>query len=412
MSTMGRADAEQETILLVDDNATNLQVLYQTLNGRSYKLLVAKSGEAALAVARKAHPALILLDIMMPGIDGYETCRRLKLDPETEDIAVIFLSALNESTDKVKGLDMGAVDYVAKPFQADEVIARVDTHLTIQRLRRSLQEKNVALEAANQRMHQDLQAAAAVQRAALPTDLPQASDLSFAWAYRPCEELGGDSLNVFPLEERYCTVYVLDVVGHGVPAALLSVALTRSLLPTADSSSLVTQASSTGGGREPVPPAEVARRLNAMYPMELAAQRYFTMVYGVYDRQTQHFSYVGAGHPGPVLLRDGQDPMAHEATGLPVGLMEDAEFEQRTLALEPGDRVFLHSDGVSEERNADGEQFGEQRVLEHFVASCSLPLEEGLDELLQAVLAWRGDERLRDDVSLLAFEVGALAGTE
>ena len=137
---------EPERILLVDDNPTNLQVLFQTLEGRGYKLLIAKSGEDALKIARKAQPHLVLLDIMMPGMDGYETCRKLKEDPETRESAVIFLSALDDTKDKVRGLEQGAVDFITKPFQGEEVLARVDTHLTIQRLKAGLQARNDALE--------------------------------------------------------------------------------------------------------------------------------------------------------------------------------------------------------------------------------------------------------------------------
>ena len=137
---------EPQRILLVDDNPTNLQVLFQTLEGRGYELLIAKSGEDALKIAPKAQPHLILLDIMMPGIDGYETCRKLKEDPETRESAVIFLSALDDAKDKVRGLDLGAVDFITKPFQGEEVIARVNTHLTIQRLNRQLVDRNQALE--------------------------------------------------------------------------------------------------------------------------------------------------------------------------------------------------------------------------------------------------------------------------
>ncbi len=144
-----RAAASEEqapVVLLVDDTPTNLQVLFKTLNGRGYKLLAAKDGESALEIAAKARPALILLDIMMPGIDGYETCRRLKAQPETADAAIIFCSALDEASDKVKGFDLGAVDYVAKPYEASEIVARVETHLTIQRLQTDLQARNRELE--------------------------------------------------------------------------------------------------------------------------------------------------------------------------------------------------------------------------------------------------------------------------
>ena len=139
----------QETILLVDDNPTNLQVLYQTLEGHGYKLLIAKNGEDALKIAAKIKPALILLDIMMPGMDGYEVCKRLKSDPELTPSTVIFLSALDDAKDKIKGLKLGAVDYITKPFQFEEVIARVDTHIKIRQLEKDLAEKNRQLKEDN-----------------------------------------------------------------------------------------------------------------------------------------------------------------------------------------------------------------------------------------------------------------------
>ena len=121
--------ANPAQLLLVDDNTTNLQVLSQILASQGHRLLIAKSGESAVSIARKARPDLILLDIMMPGIDGFETCRLLKEDPATRDSVVIFLSARCEVSDKVRGLELGAVDYITKPFQAEEVIARVRTQL-------------------------------------------------------------------------------------------------------------------------------------------------------------------------------------------------------------------------------------------------------------------------------------------
>ena len=149
-SSLNPPNTHNSTILLVDDNPTNLQLLFGTLKGLGHKLLVAKSGEDALKVAQWAQPDLILLDILMTGIDGFETCARLKENRETRDIAVIFLSALDDTNDKIKGLSLGAVDYIAKPFQAEEVIARVGTHLTIARLRTELAARNQQLVAANQ----------------------------------------------------------------------------------------------------------------------------------------------------------------------------------------------------------------------------------------------------------------------
>jgi DNA-binding NtrC family response regulator len=146
LNTTPAALAEDaDRILLVDDDATNLDVLRHTLDGHGYRLFVTRSGESAIEVARRVHPALVLLDVVMPGIDGYETCRRLKDDPQTREAAVIFLSSLDEAKDKVRGLEVGAVDFVSKPFQKDEVVARVNTHLTLQRLRRQLETRNAEL---------------------------------------------------------------------------------------------------------------------------------------------------------------------------------------------------------------------------------------------------------------------------
>ncbi len=151
-SSKPNKDETIDQILLVDDNPTNLQVLYQTLNGRDYKLFIAKSGEQALSTARKIKPELVLLDIMMPGMDGFEVCQKMKQDPEINDSAVIFLSALDDTKDKVRGLELGAVDYISKPFQADEVIARVDTHLKLKRLEHNLSESNAALKELNEKL--------------------------------------------------------------------------------------------------------------------------------------------------------------------------------------------------------------------------------------------------------------------
>jgi len=400
------AHAEQpvlEPILLVDDNPTNLQVLYKTLQGRGYKLLVAKSGEDALVVARKAKPALILLDIMMPGIDGYETCRRLKADPKM-NAAVIFMSALNETHDKVKGLDLGAVDYISKPFQAEEVIARVNTHLTLERLSRELIRKNASLEQANEKMTRDLAAAARVQRALLPTELPLCDRTQFAWVCRPCDELGGDALNVFRIDDRFMGLYVLDVSGHGVPASLLSVVVTRDLQPQRGTASVVTRLKDSRKGIAAVNPADVAIRLNALYPMSRNGQHYFTLLYGVLDTQTGRFRFVCAGHPGPIVLRRDGSTAILDAPALPIGLAEHQDYQDTVFDLMPGDRLFLHSDGINEEFNAQSEQFGRHRLCDVITATRTIPLKQAVDQAVQAVYAWRGHENLSDDASILALE--------
>ena len=178
-------DKPTESILLVDDQPANLQLLSQTLENLGCKLLFAKNGESALAIAQKALPDLILLDIMMPGIDGFEVCQRLKKNPDTRKIPVIFLSALDETGDKVRGLQLGAVDYVAKPFQPEEVIARVNTHLIIHRLNSEVQQQRDELE-------HELQVVSLLQRNLLPEQLPEITGLKLAVHYETSRYAGGD----------------------------------------------------------------------------------------------------------------------------------------------------------------------------------------------------------------------------
>jgi len=342
---------------------------------------------------------------MMPGMDGYEVCRRLKADPITAESSVIFLSALNKTEDKVTGLELGAVDYITKPFEPAEVIARVDAHLTIQRLRSSLEARNRELQRANQRMHEDMAAAARVQSAMLPDEPPDNDRLAAAWAWRPSDELAGDSLNLFAFDDRYLGVYVLDVSGHGVPAALLSVTVSRSLSPHADSFSLVVDAVPGESGFSIVDPVEVANRLNKVYPMNPDARLFFTIIYGVLDTHNGELRYVAAGHPGPLVVRGDGEVEMHEATGIPIGVLTEAPYDEGLVKLETGDRLFAYTDGIYEERDAQQQEFGMQRLHEALSATRSQPLADSIDALIEQVAQWHGDQHFRDDVTLLGIEM-------
>jgi sigma-B regulation protein RsbU (phosphoserine phosphatase) len=391
---------DQDIVLLVDDDPSNLAILRETLKARPYRLLMAKSGEQALTIAAKARPVLVLLDIMMPGIDGFETCRRLQEQPETADVVVIFLSALDEAKDKVRGLELGAVDFISKPFDPDEVIARVETHLKILRLEHNLVRNNRALEDANARMNSDLQAAARVQQSFLPRSLPDIEGAHLEWHYRPCQELAGDYLNVLALDSHRIGMYVVDVCGHGVPSSLLAVQVARDLVSAERDSLLI-----TADGSALNSPAEVATRLNRMYPMDDNAGLYFTFLYAVLDTRDRQLRYVSAGNPGPVQVGVDGAVQVHDAPALPIGLFADAQYEDSILSLNEGDRIYLHSDGLSEERNADGEMFGMEQIEEVLRARRGESLSDSLESVVAQVIDWQGSEHLSDDIAVLALEL-------
>ena len=232
----------------------------------------------------------------------------------------------------------------------------------------------------------------------------------FAWVYRPCDELAGDGLNVVPLGEGKVGLYILDVSGHGVASALLSVSLSRLLSPPTDPSSILTRGGGVPGRLGATPPAEVAARLNQLFPFDTATEQFATMVYGILDAATGEFRYVSAGHPGPVHLPSGADPVILEGRGSPIGLADDA-YEERSIRLGVGDRLYLYSDGVPEAMASAGEQFGEARLLASISRVRTEPLQAGVATLLREVVRWHGPDRAQDDISILAVEVSVASGS-
>src|SRR3954468_10595715 len=248
-------------------------------------------------------------------------------------------------------------------------------------------------------MSRDLRAAARIQETFLPRAAPRIPGVEFAWTFRPCDELAGDGLNIIPLGDGKVGLYILDVSGHGVASALLSVTLSRLLSPTSEPSSILIRDGDDRDRSAITPPAEVAARLNRLFPFDSATEQFATLVYGILDAATGEFRYVSAGHPGPVHLPAGGDPVILEGRGSLIGLAEDA-YEERSVRLGAGDRLYLYSDGVPEAANPAGELFGDGRLLEAIGRRRSEPLHEGPNALLGEIARWRGSERPEDDISL------------
>ena len=372
---------EIESLLLVDDNPTNLQVLYQTLETTGCKLLVAKNGETALSIAQKASPDLILLDIMMPGIDGFEVCRRLKADPATAAIPVIFLSALTDTKDKVQGLQLGAVDYVSKPFQPDEVIARVNTHLTIHRLKREVEKKKDALE-------NELKIVSDVQRRLLPKKVPGILGLKLAVHYETSLYAGGDYYDIVKMQDNQWGFLVADAEGHSAPAAVM-MAMTCALFRSYP--------------RPPTEPGELLYFLND-HLCKVADPSFVTALYVVYDADRHTLKIARAGHPPPMICRStGQKAIEVDCSGVfPMGVDPYDQVPPVTEAeLKPGDRILMYTDGVTERFNTNGKTYGEERLLKQL----EVKLEGGPEELLAAIMqdvnAFANGRPADDDQALL-----------
>lgn len=253
------------------------------------------------------------------------------------------------------------------------------------------------LRKAKQALEHDLKLAARVQQALLPPPEIQVGELRIAHAFHPCDDLAGDGVGVVSLPDNRLGIYLLDVSGHGVGAALLSFTLAHLLSPTIEGSLLTENA-----GASVVPPSRVAERLNRQFPMDRTGQ-YFTLVYGVANPSSGRFQFVMAGHPAPVRLPPMGPPTPVAGAGLPVGMIDEAKYDDETLTLEPGDRLYCYTDGAVEAMNAAEEEFGLDRLLAEIERWRGLPLRAGLDRIAAAARAWSGGS-LKDDISLLAIE--------
>jgi len=391
-----------EKICIVDDNLVNRKLLAAILEREGYELLEATDGEEAIEVAWEKSPDLILLDVTMPKKDGYQVCEELKRDERTAHIPIIFLSANSQVEDKIKGLDLGAADYVTKPFDRGEVLARVRTHLNVARLTKEIMGANRELLNTQRRLEEDLQAAAGIQRSLLPRETPNMENVAVAWRFMPCERIGGDIFNVVQLDDNQWSIYMLDVSGHGVPSALVTVSVSQMLHPSGGL--LIQRATSSCPQHDVRSPAEVLRLLDREYPME-RFNKYFTITYLILDVKNGVVRYSNAAHPPPLLLRkDGRLEVLEEG-GTIIGLGGLLPFEEGEKRIDPGDKLFIYTDGIPEYENKRGQLYGQERFVEILQQLRERPIAELVDGVIDALMAYGDHHPPRDDVTLLGIEM-------
>jgi sigma-B regulation protein RsbU (phosphoserine phosphatase) len=279
-------------ILVVDDNEMNRDMLSRRLQRKQFDVDTAAGGHEAIELILNGSYDLVLLDIMMPEVDGFEVLETVRRIYDATELPIIMATAKSASDDIVKAFKMGASDYVTKPIDWPVALARINTHLqskaSIERIRLledSLTERNAELVSANNYMTQSLESAASFQLSLLQDVPPEVKDLKIGWLYCPCDQLAGDSYGIYTLPDGRLLVYQLDVTGHGVKAALLAVTLLHLLNPE-NSGNVVVDASS---GRI-VAPSEVVAELNERFQITEESNQFFTMVYGIYDCSTHTFT--------------------------------------------------------------------------------------------------------------------------
>ena len=261
-------------ILLAEDERITLRTLQRQLEGWDHSVVAAQDGAEAWEQFQQQPFDIVVTDWDMPRMDGRELIRCIRGSDASSYTYLIMLTGRSEKADLVAGMEAGADDFLAKPFDRSELRVRLNAGERIIELEQELAARNQALSKANERMTRDLNAAADMQRDLLPKELPAGLGARFAWHFEPCDELGGDILNVLPLDEHHVAIYLLDVTGHGVPAALLSVTLSQVLTTRDPRSSILTTLDGDAGSQVVTPPREVASRLNRRFPMEAQGDRF------------------------------------------------------------------------------------------------------------------------------------------
>jgi sigma-B regulation protein RsbU (phosphoserine phosphatase) len=375
---------EKKVVLVVDDAPANIQVVNSILR-EDYKIRIATSGAKALELVKhEPMPDLVLLDVMMPEMDGYEVCAQLKSSPETRDIPVIFLTGKTESLDETRGFEAGAVDYIHKPFSPPVVKARVHTHLILREAHEQLARQLVAI-------NHELEMARQIQLSILPSKTPKIRGVDIAARFMPMTSVAGDFYDFIIVDDQHVGILIADVTGHGLPAALIA-----SMLQVALAAQFVHAAE----------PGRVLAGLNQALCGKFR-QHFVTAAYLFVDMEKGSVSYAGAGHP-PLLWWRESIGGASELTenGMLMGHLPEAEYSTIHLPVGPGDRIVLYTDGILEAQNAAEEMYGGDRLKQFLEANHELEVDPLADSLLHELSLWSGQPKgqgQQDDITVLAI---------
>jgi serine phosphatase RsbU (regulator of sigma subunit) len=384
-------------VLVVDDNDDKRFLLRRILD-KNFTVLEAGDGVSALTKISEALPDVVLLDVLMPELDGFEICRRMKSDPGTAEIPVLFVSMLDPDQHSVEGLDLGGEDFISWPVNASELVARIHARIRSYRplneLRSVVEEQSRQLEEDRRREAEtefELEQARRVQQRFVTNVFPQQRGLVFAHEYRPSRMVGGDMFDVVAVDKDKIALMMADVSGHGLAAALLT-SVAKVLFRT---------------GAEQCPePAKLLRWLNRQISSYLATGEFLTVFLALWNAKTRYFSYAGAGHPPALLFAPGDRAVErlHVSPGI-VGVMPDGEFPAGSVRLSPRQRIVCYTDGITEATNGREELFGEDGLAGACARWAGAPIAQMVENLFREVDRFLAGEPQRDDQAMLALEV-------
>ncbi len=380
-------------ILIVEDARDQRMLLSVVLRKKGHTVLEAEDGMQAFAMLQSQPDIRIVIsDWMMPGMDGIELLQQVRKASGERYTYFILLTGKSDRQAVVEGMNNGADDFLVKPVNFEELDARLNAGIRIIELEQQLEQQNQQLSEAIHTIEVDLESAARTQESLLakPATIQK---VDFDWFFKPSKILGGDMFGYHPIDSEHIAFYQLDVAGHGIPSALFSFTLNNVLSDTSDSDALASK------------PSEVLATLNNRFQTTPESMLYFTMAYGAINSRTGSVTLSQAGHPPPLWV----SPINHQVKpingeGVPVGMMPDMTYQSQTIQLQPGDRLFLYSDGITECENPDGEQFGDDRLLDCLKHCLTLNISETIRYVENEIRQWRSEDGFDDDVTYLLLE--------
>lgn len=405
----GLAVPQMRRVMVVDDSRMQRKILSSQLARAGYSVTEAGSAEDALALAENDPPDLVISDWMMPGMSGIEFCQALRAQVKENYVYFILLTSKTESAEIARGLDGGADDFLTKPVSGDELRARIAAGERILGMERELTDKNRLLsstlgelQALYDSVDRDLMEAKKLQQSLVRERHRDFGKAEVSLLLRPSGHVGGDLVGFFPINARRVGIFSIDVSGHGITSALMTARLAGYLSGNSPEQNIALVLTEFGI-YDARPPEELAEQLNRVVMQEMQTENYFTMVYADVDLISGRVVMVQAGHPHPAIQRaDGRVEFLGKG-GLPIGLVEPADWEAFEALLLPGDRLFLMSDGITEAEDAQGVQLGEEG-LSRLMATCrDFGGADFLESLVLHLSDYAGDE-FGDDVSGVLFE--------
>lgn len=387
-------------ILLVDDDEITRASMAGRLKRLGHRVIEAAEGNAGLAAIRAQRPDLIILDWMMPGMDGPSVCENIRADPDLKSSQVVLMTAHDRPEQIAEGLSRGADDFLSKAASKQEVLARVQANLRqsalvrqIEHTRDDLDRSHRLLSAKQAELESELQSAADFVRAQLPLPGLPAPGVSMQWAYQPSLALGGDLFQVSSWGEDALGLYILDASGHGVSAALRAVALMSFLRED-------NLAKAVGS----LDPGAIITEANRLFPLTQDGE-YFTLWVGRLDISSRMLSYATAGHGGAFLQASDNGSRWLSMASLPLGFDSQSTFESMHTPLLSADRLYLFSDGIYEAPSPAGELWGRERLQASLEAHRSHSLAQSIAGTMATARQWLAGDVFPDDVALLGLEM-------